>query len=1073
MLPLRVSPRALPLPAFVAALVSLFISLIGAVPLAAAASTETEIQFLSGRGPSDAVPWEFTVTGGRRANETATIPVPSHWEQHGFGTYDYGQTSPKLGTERGLYRTRFTVPTTWEGRRVRLVFGAVMTDTAVKLNGKSAGPIHQGGFTQFSYDVTSLVNFSGENVLEVDVSKMSADALTERAERGGDYWVFGGIYRPVWLEATPANSIAHVAIDARADGTFTADVTLGALRDKVRPEGPTLAPETLEAQLFDADKKPFGEKFSVKIPGGGAGRLRLATRAVAPKLWTAETPHLYTVQITRTRGGAAVHTTTTRFGFRTFEIREGEGFFVNGQRVLLKGVNRHSFRPETGRALDREDCYEDVRLIRAMNMNTARMSHYPPDQAFLEACDELGLYVLNELSGWQAAHGTPIGRLLVRELVERDVNHPSIILWNNGNEGGWNRDLDGDFALYDPQQRPVLHPWDPFGGVDTKHYTGYADHVRRLQGPNLVLPTEILHALYDGGAGAGLRDYWEATRASKFGAGLIIWDFADEAIARSDRGGALDPFSTFAPDGIVGPHFEKEGSYHTLRAVWSPVQIDAPVLDEKFSGQFTLHNHYDFTSLSACRLEWAWQRFDDDGTTTTLASGQAAGPDLAPHASGPWILPLAPNWRDADALALTVKDPRGETLRTWTWPTPTLAARTAAALAAPAKTFPTGAPVAPTTPTGGSISLVMGHVTATLDSSTGELVRLLDGEKIYALKAGPRLVFARPGDAAPVTWLPLRDHDTPPTATATTTTGNSITRYLATPQTASMIDAEIETPRGMPYTTSRLEISPDGITWQTLFDASRRAGDTGRFEFPPQRVAAVRCSKLVHADGSPAALKNLRVGHAAARYPDETAAPGKVSNGQNADGSTWVASAGGPVNFRWTLRTDGSLRLDYDYTLTGEFVYHGITFDHPEDAMRSLRWLGEGPSRVWQNRLEGPWLGVHENARHEFQPGESFRYPEFEGYFAGVRWAQLTTDAGLLRITSGEPEVFLRVGTPRLSHPNTAVDFPPGNLSFLRAIPGMGSKFKTPAVSGPSAQPAKASGTYRGTLVFRLGEAAR
>lgn len=1072
MFPLRVSPRALPFPAFVAALVLVFTSLIGGLPLAVATATvtapETEIVYLSGRGPSDAVPWKFTVTGGRRAGEAATIPVPSHWEQHGFGTYDYGQTSPKLGTERGLYRTRFTVPTTWEGRRVRLVFGAVMTDTAVKINGKSAGPIHQGGFTQFSYDVTSLVNFSGENVLEVDVSKMSADALTERAERGGDYWVFGGIYRAVWLESTPAQSIEHVAIDARADGTFTADVTLGALRDKVRPEGPTLAPETLEAQLFDADKKPFGEKFSVKIPAGGAGRLRLATRAVAPKLWSAEAPHLYTVQITRTRGGAPVHTTTTRFGFRTFEIREGEGFFVNGQRVLLKGVNRHSFRPETGRALDREDCYEDVRLIRAMNMNTARMSHYPPDQAFLEACDELGLYVLNELSGWQAAHGTPIGRLLVRELVERDVNHPSILIWNNGNEGGWNRELDGDFALYDPQQRPVLHPWDPFGGVDTKHYTGYDDHVRRLQGPNLVLPTEILHALYDGGAGAGLRDYWEATRASKFGAGLIIWDFADEAIARSDRGGALDPFSTFAPDGIVGPHFEKEGSYHTLRAVWSPVQIDAPTLDEKFTGQLTLHNHYDFTSLAACRLEWAWQRFDDNGSVTTLSSGHAAGPVLAPHASGSWQLPLAPNWRDADALALTVKDPRGETLWTWTWPTPALAARTAAKLAPPnlpINQFTTPKVVRARTESGTEmITLTTDRVTARFDAANGNLIELRAGDRVYAFKNGPRLVYARPAAAAPVAWLPWRE------ATAM----NVTTHFLATPQTASVLELDLENPPGTPYIAYQLELSADGEHWQTIFDASRRPGDSGRFEFPPQRVAAVRVSKLVRTDGSVAPIKNLRIGHAPGRFAPESPASAVVTtHGVGKDG-VWLASqrADG-VNFRWTLRADGSLRLDYDYTLTGEFLYHGITFDHPEDAMQSLRWLGEGPSRVWQNRLEGPWLDVHENARHVFQPGDSFRYPEFEGYFAGVRWAQLTTDGGLLHITSGEPEVFLRIGTPRLSHPNTAADFPSGNLSFLHAIPGMGSKFKTPAVSGPSAQPAQASGTYRGTLVFRFGEGAR
>ena len=1023
-------------------------------PLAlVAAETRTERQYLSGRGPADAVPWEFTVTAGRRAGEQATIPVPSQWELQGFGTYNYGQ-EPSKSSEHGLYRLHFTVPAAWAGRRIRLGFDGVMTDAAVKVNGQPAGPIHQGGFTQFRYDITGLVKAGADNLLEVDVSKVSADPLTERAERGGDYWVFGGIYRSVWLEATPPTSIEHVAIDARADGTLTADVTLGALRDKSRPDGPTLVPEMLEAQILDADGKPVGAPFSVKIPAGGAGRLRLATNAANPRLWTAETPNLYTLQVTRRRGGEIIHATTTRFGFRTFEVREGSGLYVNGRRVLLKGVNRHSFRPETGRSLNREDCYADARLMRSMNMNAARMSHYPPDEAFLEACDELGLYVLDELSGWQAAHGTPVGRLLVREMVERDVNHPAVLFWDNGNEGGFNRDLDGEFALYDPQNRPVIHPWDPFGGIDTKHYTGYADHVRRLKGPNLVMPTEILHALYDGGAGAGLQDYWQATMDSPFGAGLFIWDLADEAVVRTDQGGRLDAFSTFAPDGIVGPHFEQEGSYYAVRQVWSPVQIDPPGLDATFDGTLTVHNRYDFTSLASCRIEWSWQSFGAEART--LSSGRAAGPDIAPHGSGQFKLPRPAHWREADALVLTVKDPRGEAVWTWTWAAPALAGHTAALMKSGEGPAPK---IGKST---GQVSLAAGTVTAVFDAQTGSLVSLRSGDKTYALSNGPHLAYARPVAAAPVVWLPWRDN-TPATET---------TRFLATPQTASVLEVEIETPKGMPYTAYQLELSPDGQTWKAIFAASRRPGDGGRFDFPSQRVAAVRLSKLFHSDGSPALVKSLRLGHAAGRFPAEATDNIIVTTG-TAAGGAWLESRGGPASFKWTLSGDGKLRLDYEYALEGSFIYHGIAFDLPEESMKSLHWLGEGPSRVWQNRLQGTWLGIHGNKWHALQPGESFQYPEFEGYFAGVRWAQLDTAAGPLTVVSGDPALYLRVGTPRLSHPNTTADFPAGDLSFLHAIPGMGSKFKTPEVSGPSAQPAKATGTYRGTLVFLPGEGPR
>ncbi len=187
-------------------------------------------------------------------------------------------------------------------------------------------------------------------------------------------------------------------------------------------------------------------------------------------------------------------------------------------------------------------------------------------------------------------------------MVTRDVNHPSILFWDNGNEGGFNRELDGEFALYDPQNRAVLHPWEAFSGIDTKHYPPFDDLERRLHGPNLVMPTEVIHGIYDGGAGAGLEDYWNAIARSPFGAGLFLWVFADEGVQRTDEDGRIDVFSTFAPDGVLGPHHEKEGSFYTIRDLFSPVQVEAPVLDEQFTGTLAVHNRYDFTSLAQCRF---------------------------------------------------------------------------------------------------------------------------------------------------------------------------------------------------------------------------------------------------------------------------------------------------------------------------------------------------------------------------------------------------------------------------------------------------------------------------------------
>jgi beta-galactosidase/beta-glucuronidase len=372
-------------------------------------AAETELLYLSGHGPKDAVRWDFSVTKGRRAGESASIPVPSNWEQHGFGSYNYGESPAGKADEHGIYKTRFTVPENWKGRRIRIVFDGVMTDASVKVNGKPAGPVHQGGFYRFRYDITKLLEPGRENTLEVDVSKCSADPQTERAERNADYWVFGGIFRPVFLEGVPERSIEQVSVNATADGVFKANVDFGNLRESA----------SVEAQIYDAAGKPVGDVFSAEVPGGGASRVSVETRIPNPALWTAETPELYTVKFKLKKGDSNLHEVTQRFGFRTIEVRKSGGIFLNGERILLKGVCRHSFRPETGRALDKESCYDDVRLLKSMNMNAVRMSHYPPDPAFLEACDELGLYVINELSGWQNAHGTEIGRKLVREMVIR------------------------------------------------------------------------------------------------------------------------------------------------------------------------------------------------------------------------------------------------------------------------------------------------------------------------------------------------------------------------------------------------------------------------------------------------------------------------------------------------------------------------------------------------------------------------------------------------------------------------------------------------------------------------------
>lgn len=628
--------------------------------------TKTIIQYLSGTDKDHTVNWDFFCTKGANSGKWTTIPVPSNWELQGFGGYNYGHEKNK-NDEHGLYKHHFTIDKKWNNKQIELVFEAAMTDVEVKLNGQVVGPIHQGGFYEFSYRISPFIKFGEDNILEVDVSKQSADSSVNRAERDGDFWVFGGIYRPVYLKIMPKNFIDRVAINAQADGNFEMNVFLGKPvdGDKIVAQVKTLSGERVGA-TFSSFVADFRD-----VSGPRMDKVYLSSSFNKPKLWNAEFPNLYKVEVGIYRGGKLLHSVTQRFGFRTIEVRKGDGIYVNNVKVMLKGVNRHSFWPETGRTLSNAIHLMDIKAMKDMNMNAVRMSHYPPDVSFLDLCDSLGLFVLDELTGWQKKYATPVGKKLVKELVERDVNHPSVLFWDNGNEGGWNTDLDNDYALYDPQKRTVLHPWNNFNDVDTKHYPDYTYIQNAAKKNDVLLHTEMIHGLYDGGHGAGLEDYWNLMRSNLRHAGGFLWVLADEGIVRKDKNDSIDTYGNNAPDGILGPHREKEGSYYTIKELWSPVQVTKPVLDKNFTGRIEIENRYHYTNLSLCSFKWQLIKYPlaTSGTTThtVTASGQSST-NLAPGKKGALQLSIPKNWRDADAVSFTAYDKDKHELYTWTWP---------------------------------------------------------------------------------------------------------------------------------------------------------------------------------------------------------------------------------------------------------------------------------------------------------------------------------------------------------------------------------------------------------------------
>ncbi len=685
----------------------------------------TVIKYLSGTDKDNTVQWDFYCTEGRNSGKWTKIAVPSNWELQGFGTYNYGHDKVK-GAEQGLYKTEF-VSGDWKGKKVFIVFEASMTDTKVMINGKEAGPVHQGGFYRFKYEITGLLKPSGKNLLEVTVAKMSANASVNNAERKSDFWVFGGIFRPVYLEVVPEIFIDRMAVNAKADGSFDLDVYPQNLKGD----------ETLEAQVQKLSGENVGRPFSVQA-NASEDHVELKNDFVKPLLWSAEFPHLYQVIVTLKKGLTIIHKVKQKFGFRTVELRLNDGLYVNGAKIMLKGVNRHSFWPETGRTLSRAVHLMDVGLMKEMNMNAVRMSHYPPDADFLNICDSIGLYVLDELTGWQAKYDTVIGRKLVKELVVRDVNHPSVIFWDNGNEGGWNRALDGDFALYDPQKRTVIHPWEKVNGTQTHHYPDYNYIVKSVaEEQDVFFTTEFMHALYDGGGGAGLDDFWKLIMKHPHGAGGFIWALVDEDVIRTDKNGIYDGDGNHAPDGILGPHREKEGSFYTIKEIWSPVYVEPQSMSKNFDGHIPVENRYAFTDLNQCSFSWQLLNFPSARETGTkarvVAKGVIAPPGIKPGKSGMLTLRLPESFAASDAFCLTAYGPDKKELFTWSWPIVTPEETAEKLVHAGSKS------VIIAEETEGSLTVKCDGIGYAFDKSTGYLQKVTKPSGMVSLSGGPVL----------------------------------------------------------------------------------------------------------------------------------------------------------------------------------------------------------------------------------------------------------------------------------------------------------------------------------------------
>ncbi len=627
------------------------------------------------------------------------IRVPGNWQMQGFWDkphytnvqMPFPEETPFVPSANptGVYRRTFQLPRGWKGRRVVLHFGGADNTLLVFLNGQSVG-LSKDSRTPAEFDVTKFLR-AGRNELTTLVIKWSDSTFIEDQ----DHWWLSGLHREVFLYATAP---VHIA-DVSARTGLTDDLSSGTLDLSVSVNYPG-DPEqgcTVEARLLDAAGKAVWKKpLSAIVPAdpkarGSWPRHLAHISATVPKVnpWSAESPYLYTLEVTL-KTAAGLERTTRRIGFRRVEIR-GFDLLINGRRVMMKGVNRHDHDDTTGKAVSRERMLEDILTMKRFNFNAVRTSHYPNDPQFLDLCDEYGLYVIDEANIESHAYSQTIcrnqryaGAFLdrVMNMVERDKNHPSIIIWSLGNESGfgpnhtaaagWLRQTDPtrpiqyEGALWGPDvdKNPNREiEWDdqPYGtDIVCPMYPAIdriKDFVANTKVPRPLILCEYSHAM--GNSNGSLSDYWDAFESTPGLQGGFIWEWLDHGIRQKDLKGRdywvyggdfgdTPHDANFVCDGLVWPDRTPHSAMWECKKVQQPVSVEGVNLKV---GKIRIRNKQDFTTLGWLRGTW-----EVTANGTVVQSGKLPTLKTAPGESETLTLPLRqPTLSPGEEAFLTVR----------------------------------------------------------------------------------------------------------------------------------------------------------------------------------------------------------------------------------------------------------------------------------------------------------------------------------------------------------------------------------------------------------------------------------
>ncbi|HVX51772.1 MAG TPA: glycoside hydrolase family 2 TIM barrel-domain containing protein [Chitinophagaceae bacterium] len=591
------------------------------------------------------------------------ISVPSNWELKGFGipiytniVYPFPKNPPYVGEDDpvGTYRREFTVPQDWDGREVLLHFGSITGCAFVYVNGQKVG-MSKASKSPAEFNITPYLK-KGSNLLAVQVFRWHDGSYLEDQ----DFWRLTGIERDVFLYALPKLTVWDFFLKGDLDakyvnGVFSADVTLRQFK------GNRVKQATATIEIFDkTGKKVFSNAQPFTATNDSLQLLHFSGAVTSPAKWSAETPELYNCIITLKDGNGDILYTGAKMGFRKVEIKDSQ-LMVNGVAVTVHGTDRHEHDDVNGHVPSKELMLKDIQLMKEYNINAVRCSHYPNDPYWYKLCDEYGIYLVDEANvevhgmgaSGQGYFDTTVHPAYLPEwepefmereqmLVERDKNHPSVIIWSMGNECGngkvfhdaykWIKQRDNTrFVQFEQAgedwNTDIVCPMYP-GISHMKAYAANADKKRPF------IMCEYSHAM--GNSNGNFREYWDIINSNPKMQGGFIWDWVDQGIRTRDAagnvywayGGDLGGYNlhndeNFCANGLVAADRTIHPGLNEVKKVYQNITFAAKDISK---GVITISNLFAFTNLNQYNFTWQLYRngekIKEDNFTVDLAPGR-------------------------------------------------------------------------------------------------------------------------------------------------------------------------------------------------------------------------------------------------------------------------------------------------------------------------------------------------------------------------------------------------------------------------------------------------------------------